>query len=494
MKSARPTEPARAGPAPISGGPAGRRSGRRRSLAPAAAAVGVLGGAAFLWRVLTWESAVSPDAWAYTAWGQAVARGERPLVELGATTPKPLGTFLGLLVVPLPPDRGFAVVVALGLGALAAFLFAAAYREGGAVAAAVAVVALAVGAQLDVALAFAYVDVVTSALIVAGIAFRGRLRIAALVVAGLLRPEAWALAAFAGFTETAGSWRRRGAGALVAGAAAPILWSLGDLVLTGDPLGTLHWQAERYAKAGVGTMPWAHVPGELWDGLTREGGAVLAIAGFLGLVVHYVRGRRSGPADPLPLAVVVGWSLLLAFEIRIRAPSLNARYLLPVVAVLALGCGLLVAAIVPSRLRVGSPWPAAAVAAGALVVAVAFMGLGSTVPREMARNEALVTSRPLVESVLACGRLGVSGGRRALTTIPKLAASSRRSLHDFGLYPGGGPFAGVLHATRGSTGGQAEASAVAVQEHGPWTAGRRSGVPRFGMTFGRVIAGLPAVL
>ena len=302
MKSALPTEPARAGGAPISGGLFRLRSGRRRALVPAAAVVGVLGGGAFLWRVLTWQSALSPDAWAYTAWGQAVARGERPLIELGATTPKPLGTFLGLLVVPLPPDRGFAFVVALGLGALAAFLFAAAYREGGAVAAAVAVVALAVAVRLDLAIAFALIDAVTAALIVAGIAFRGRLRIAALVLAGLLRPEAWALAAFAGFTETPGSWRRRGAGALLAGAAAPILWSLSDLVLTGDPLGTLHWQSELYAEHR-GTMPWAHVPGELWDGLTREGEAVLAIAGFLGLVIHYVRGRRSDPADPLPLAV-----------------------------------------------------------------------------------------------------------------------------------------------------------------------------------------------
>ena len=410
--------------------------------------VGLLGGGAFLWRVLTWQSALSPDAWAYTAWGQAVARGERPLIELGATTPKPLGTFLGILVVPLPPDRGFAVVVALGLGALAAFLFAAAYREGGAVAATVAVVALAVAVRLDLAIAFALIDAVTASLIVAGIAFRGRLRIAALVLAGLLRPEAWALAAFAGFTETAGSWRRRGAGALVAGAAAPILWSFSDLVLTGDPLGTLHWQSERHAEASLGTMPWAHVPGELWDGLTREGGAVLAIAGFLGLAIHYVRGRRSDPADPLPLAVAALWSLLLAFETRYGA-ELNPRYLLPVVAVLALGCGLLVAAITPTRLRVGSPWPAAAVAAGALVLAVAFMDLGPGVPREMERNEALVASRPLVESVLTCGRLGVGGGRRALAVIPKLAASSRRSLHEFALYPGGGPFAGVLHSTLG---------------------------------------------
>jgi pimeloyl-ACP methyl ester carboxylesterase len=239
------------------------RSGRMSGLVPAAAAVGVLGGGAFLWRVLTWQSAVSPDAWAYTAWGQAVARGERPLVELSATTPKPLGTFLGLLVAPLPPDRGFAVVVALSLGALAAFLFAAAYREGGAVAAAAAVVALALGAELRPAIAYAFIDVVTAALIVAGVAFRGRLRIVAMVLAGLLRPEAWALAAFAGFTETAGSWRRRAVGTLAAGAAAPVLWSLSDLLLTGDPLGTMHWRSERHSVEGLGTTPWADIPGEL---------------------------------------------------------------------------------------------------------------------------------------------------------------------------------------------------------------------------------------
>jgi hypothetical protein len=425
------------------------RSGRTSALVPAAAAVGVLGGGAFLWRVLAWPSAVSPDAWAYAAWGQAVARGERPLFELAATTPKPLATFLGLLVAPLPPDRGMAVVVVLALGALVAFLFAATYREGSALAAAVAVVALALGAQLRPAIAYAFIDVVTAALIMAGIAFRGRPRIAAMVLAGLLRPEAWALAAVAGLTETAGSWPRRAAGALAAGAAGPVLWSLSDLVLTGDPLGTLHWRSERESSEGLRPMPWTDIPGELWNDLEYLGGAVLVVAGFLGLALHYARRRRTGPADPLPLAVALGWSLSLALEAR-YGTELNARYLLPVVAVLALGCGLLVAAIVPRRLRAGSPWPAAAVASGALIAVAVAMSLGPSLPREIARNEALVTSRPLVESVLSCGTLGVSGGRRALTVIPKLAASSRRSLHDFGLYPSGGPFAGVLHSTLGA--------------------------------------------
>jgi hypothetical protein len=103
----------------------------------------------------------------------AGACGERPLFDLGATTPKPLAALLGFLVVPLPPERAFAVIAALGLAALAASLFAIAYREGGVAAAAISVVALLIGAQLNVVLAFGYIDTVVSALILVGIPCEG---------------------------------------------------------------------------------------------------------------------------------------------------------------------------------------------------------------------------------------------------------------------------------------------------------------------------------
>jgi hypothetical protein len=418
-------------------------SGRRPdpALVLPAAAVGAVGGGAFLWRTLTWEAAASPDAWAYAAWGQAVARGERPLFELGATTPKPLATLLGAVVVPLPPDRALAVIVALALGALAASLFAAAYREGGAAAASVAVVALAAGAQLDLAVAFAYIDAVVAALVLTAIALQGRLRIAILVLAGLLRPEAWLLAAVAGYSETTGSRPRKLGGALAVGAVAPALWMISDLVLMGDALGTVNWQSDFDREP----IPWRDIPGEFVTALRNEGGTVLAAAGIVGLGLHYARARRHPSADPLPLAVAVLWSSLVALEAGFGA-ALNARYLLPVVAVLALGCGLLVATFVPSRLRAFSPWLAVAIAAGALVFAAGSMDLGPRVPLEIARNRAVTEVRPTVEAVLDCGRLGLAG-EAARATAPRLAASSRRSLHEFSLYPGGGSFAAVLHVT-----------------------------------------------
>lgn len=400
----------------------------------------------FLWRTLAWRPGATVDAWAYAAWGQALSRGERPLFELGATTPKPLGAVLGLLVTPLAPERAFAVVVALALGLLVAALFAAAYRVGGTVAAAGAVIAFVAGARLDVAIASAYVDVVVTALVFTGVALRGRLRIAALVLAGLLRPEAWLVATVAGFGETAGSLRRRAGGALIAGLSAPTLWVLSDLALTGDPLATLHWHSERLRGSKSGNVPWVELPSQFWSALTKEGTAVLVVGGVLGLGVHYLKTRRRGSADAVPLATALAWSVLPVVQHHYGA-NLQPRYLLPVVAVLALGCGLLAAAMLPSRITVRSPWPAVVVAVGALVLVATTMGVRPGVLRAMERNEAIEATRPTIDSVLSCGRLGVTRATAARALIPQLAAASRRSLYEFGIYRKRGRFAAILHAT-----------------------------------------------
>jgi hypothetical protein len=273
------------------------------------------------------------------------------------------------------------------------------------------------------------------------------LRIGALVLAGLLRPEAWALAAVAGFSETAGSLRRRAGGALLAGAVGPALWILSDLALMRDPLGTLHWQSQRQRELGYGQLPWTHVPGDFRAALSKEGGAVLVLAGVLGLGLHYVRAKRRGSSDPMPLAVAVVWSVLLALETHYWG-GLNSRYLFPLVAVLALGCGLLAAPFLPSRLLMGSPWPAVAVAAGALVFVTISGGMDAWMPGGMARNSAIAATRPAVESVLSCGRLGVTRRTAWRGVIPQLAASSRHSLYEFGIYRKGERFAAVLHFTQ----------------------------------------------
>jgi hypothetical protein len=394
-----------------------------------------------LWRTLTRPPAVTVDGWAYAAWGQAVLRGERPLFDLGYTTPKPLAVALGSIVAPLPPQRAFAVVVAVALGAVAASLFAAAYRDGGPVAAVVALAVLVLGVAFNSIAAFAYVDAVVTALVLAAIALRGRLRIGALVLAGLLRPEAWVLAAVGGFSESAGSLTRRVGHAVLAGAIAPVLWVVSDLVLMGDPLGTSHWR--RDAPGTETTRAWLSIPGDIWGVLSRHGGALVVFFGVAGLCVHFLKSRREGRADPLPLAVLIVWTLFYALETRTNG-ILPGRYLLPVVGVLALGCGLLVAPVLQTWLGRVSVWPAVAAGAVVLVVAVLATDPPPNLPRSTARNAALLETRPVIESALSCGKVGTTRGSAAQGVIPQLAAASRRSLHEFGIYPRGGPYAAVL--------------------------------------------------
>lgn len=411
-----------------------------------AALVAFAAGAALLWRLLSWPAAATVDAWAYAAWGQALARGDDPFFELGATTPKPLAALLGTVAAPLPPERAFPVVVALAAAVLAAALFAAAYREAGAVAAAVSVVALAFGARLPAYIAFGFVDVVVAALVLAGIALRGHWRTGAFVLAGLLRPEAWVLAAIAGFTATAGSLTRRIGVALAAGAAAPVLWILGDLVVTGDPLASLHWHFDRLNARGRAGTAWPDVPIELWKSLGTAGGTLVVVGGLVGLALYYFRAGRAGAVDWLPLAVVLVWPPLIGLQVGFDA-NLRARYLLPVAAVLALGCGLLAGTLL-ARLGTRGTWAAVAVAAGVLVLVAVSADVPQAMQASIARNDAIAATRPALESVRACGRVGVTRPSAQRGLIPQLAASSRRSPNEFGIYPEDGRFAGVLHFSR----------------------------------------------
>jgi len=123
--------------------------------------------ALLLARSLSWPSASSYDAWAYAAWGQALARGEQ-LVYNVSTTPKPLASLLAAIVSPLPPTRSWGVVVVLALGVLVGGLLAAGYRNAGTIGAAVAAVAFVVVAPLDWILWLSLVDAVTAALVVLG--------------------------------------------------------------------------------------------------------------------------------------------------------------------------------------------------------------------------------------------------------------------------------------------------------------------------------------
>jgi hypothetical protein len=387
--------------------------------------------------VLARPAATGYDAWAYTAWGHALARLERPLYELGATTPKPLATLLALPVVPLPPERAFPLVVAVFAGVLAGALFAAAHRRAGTLAGVAAVGALVFGVRLDLILWFGHSDGITAALVVLALALGGWPRVGCLVAAGLLRPEAWLLAGIAAFLESRGRFRRP-AFAAAAFVLPVLLWLGFDLVATGDALATQHWREGQVR--GLGGLPVRDLVAAVWDRLTEVVHPAIVLVGAAGLVVHLVRSR---PHDPLPLVTVVVWIGTLAAE-RSRGIELNARYFFPAAAVLALGCGLLAGTALPERLRRRLAWPAAAAALAILAVAAVTMDFNLNAREAAQRADAVDAALPALEEALACGTLATTGTRQSAVVIPQLAAAARESLHDFDVYEPDGRYAAVL--------------------------------------------------
>ncbi|HET7378635.1 MAG TPA: hypothetical protein VFJ24_01210 [Gaiellales bacterium] len=381
----------------------------------------------YLWRTLAWPPSESPDAWAYTVWGQAVARSQRPPYSFTSTTPKPLATVLGAIASPLPPQRAFAIVVALLAAVLAAAVFSRAWADGGAVAAVGAIAAVAFLPRLNSALLSGLIDAVNAALLMVALATRGWIRVAILVAGGLLRPEAWLLAGVAGFLAAAGSLRRRLALGAAATAAPIVLWLTADMILAGDPLASL--RRARELSRGAPHHDPAALLDFLWRGLRVEAGLVVLAAGLTGLVIYLVRAYRRRQLDPLLPAALVIWPLVLA------ATLVNAkeafRYTLPMAALLTIGCGALLAEVPVGRRIRAAVWPAAAVSITLVAAGALNMPLPANSARQAKENQRVIASQAAVEQALTCGRLGVVLGGRSRLVTQQLAALTRRPISDF---------------------------------------------------------------
>jgi hypothetical protein len=389
-------------------------------------AVGVVSAGIFLWRTLSWPAAASPDAWAYLSWGETLLHGDRLDYELTATTPKPLGGLLGLLASPLPPGRAMSVVVALALGAVVAALFLAAERRAGSAAGAVAVVVFLAAANLPDLLAFQLVDAVTAALVAVALATRGRARVVALIVAGLLRPEAWTLAGVAAFGEAK---RRPLLAAAIAAAAAPALWVAYDALVTGDALATAHRTDDLLAPA----RSWGVVLETLADRISPVGFVLAALA-----VLGFALRRKADVL--LPAATLVLWPAVLVLEAN-RGLPIAPRYLLPPLVAVALGVALLVPRLAPM-------WVAAAAAVGATLAFALTMEFGAD--RGAQRVREIEATAPVVEPVLDCGTVGVAGvDRKAGAYVGALAAGTGHSLQEFVRLPAARPTGGVLRLQHG---------------------------------------------
>lgn len=382
------------------------------------------------------------DTFYTLAWGDQAVRGEVPDYDVPvAPTPHPLATAVGAVVSPLG-DSAEDVLLALGLLALG-FLAVGLFRLGkdlyawpvGLLAAAilmtrVPILNFGIRGYVDLpAIAF----IVWAAVLEARRSRRGAPVLVLLALAGLLRPEAWLYAGVYWVWWAWGQpdWRAR-LKLLPLAVAAPLLWALTDLIVTGDPLwsftGTRDLAAELGRETGLDSVP-SVMPRRLGE-ILRAPELVASVIGFAA-GLWYLRDRTLLPAA---VAVLNGVAYLV---LAAGGLSLLGRYLFLAGAMLALFAAL--AALgwtaLPALHRARRAWQI-----GGAVVLVAFAVF---IPSQIDRLDALrddIAARDRVQADLLdlvrtpraaaaierCGTIYVPNHR----PVPELAFWTERSPAD----------------------------------------------------------------
>ncbi len=321
-------------------------------------AAALAGGAAALWAVIG-HGLVNYDTLYSLVWGRQLAGGELPDLDAPiAPTPHPLATLGGVVLAPLSGhehnglhgDAALMITVALafvGLAVLGWVVFALGRAWfnawAGAVAAAIVLTRVPV---LDFG-ARAYVDIPYLVLVLGALLVETRRPraggpvLALLALAGLLRPEAWL------FSAAYLAWlvlprRHPPRPALrdllpLAGlaAAAPVIWALTDLLLTGDPLHSLTGTRDNARLlgrvTGLDEVPLT-APRRLGE-ILREPVLLAAVGGLL-LALAWRPNRQ------VRLAAGAGALAFAAFCVIAAAGlPIITRYLLLVGTILALFAG-----------------------------------------------------------------------------------------------------------------------------------------------------------
>jgi hypothetical protein len=300
------------------------------------------------------------------AWGGQLSRGQTPAYRVAiAPTPHPLVELLGVVLSPFGPHAVEEITVALGFLALSACGWLI-YRLGAqwfgwATGALAALIFLTRAEVLSYGVR-AYVDIPYLSLVLGALLLESRHQrrrngpagapvLALLALAGLLRPEAWA---FSGLywlyliglvpawmrarIGSGASWRERPRGEIVRltllAAAAPLIWVLSDLAVTGDPLWSLtntqHTAETLDRETGIAKVP-EYIPRRIGEILRP---AVLVAAAFGGVLsLLWLRRRALLGAGAGVLAVLV----FAAFA-SVGLP-INTRYAFLAAAILCIFAG-----------------------------------------------------------------------------------------------------------------------------------------------------------
>jgi hypothetical protein len=320
-----------------------------------------IAGGAVLLRLLSGVGFANYDTLYALAWGGQLSRGAAPAYRVAiAPTPHPLVEVLGVVLYPLGPRAVENVTVWLGFLALSACGWVI-YRLGaqwfGRAAGALAALLLLTRVPILSYGVRAYVDIPYLLLILCALLLESRRRRAGgpvlilLALAGLLRPEAWVFSGLywlylmvwrgdragvrvrdrVGWDPPAG---RRAAELTLLAAAAPLVWVLSDLIVTGDPLWSLtntrHTAETLHRVTGIANVP-EYIPRRIGEILRPPVLLGAAIGGVLSLL--WLRRRALVGATAGVLAVIV-------FAVFATAGlPINTRYAFLASAILCVFCG-----------------------------------------------------------------------------------------------------------------------------------------------------------
>ena len=303
----------------------------KRSIERIPAPLWIIAGAILFWLAFS-HAYLNYDTFYAMLWGQDILHGRLPDYEFAiAPTPHPLVTLISMAAVPF---GSAADDILLGISFLAfAALVWCVFRLGslafGWPVGLLAAVIVATRQPLDSYAIRAYIDIPFAALVLYAALLEARLPkrgvpvLVLLAVAGLLRPEAWLFAGvyFLYIAWDAGWTRRIWLAALAL--SAPLLWALTDLLITGDPLHSLHGTSalddELQRRRTLLDVPIA-VPESL--------GYVLRIPVLIGAVVGAAFAWFYAKRKAAVLAVLILLNGVTFVALAVAGLPLLARYLL----------------------------------------------------------------------------------------------------------------------------------------------------------------------
>ncbi len=343
------------------------RPAPRPVLARLGAPLAIAAGAVLL-RVISGVGFANYDTLYALSWGGQLSRASRPAYELPvAPTPHPLVEVLGVVLSPLGPHAVENVTVALGFLALSAcgwVVYALGAEWFGRAAGALAALILITRVPILSYGVRAYVDLPYLLLVLGALLVESRRRRAGwpvlvlLALAGLLRPEAWV---FSGvywvylmlystrvvarvrarargkpqiYTPSPRLAWRQIAGLTLLAAAAPLVWVLSDLAITGDALWSLtntrHTAETLRRVTGIGNVP-EYVPRRIGEILRPPVLLGAALGGVLALLWLRRRALLAAGAGVLAVAVFAAFAT--------AGLPIDTRYAFLAAAILCIFCG-----------------------------------------------------------------------------------------------------------------------------------------------------------